>query len=184
MFEGPKNKDSYKKWIANIRQGDKKAFEQLFHKFYSELCIYAAQFLYSRELAKDVVQEVLEKIWENREQWEIATSLRSYLFQAVRNQALNQRQKTKVRQENEKASSQEDIYDTSELTEEEMELIDAIWKVVQELPDRKREIFILSRRHGFTQKEIASILGIARKTVENQMLRALKYIRERLISNQ
>src|SRR5690625_176998 len=75
--------------IQKINQGDESAFEQLFHLYYDRLCMFSAGYVGSSDQARDIVQEVFIALWENRQTLTIETSLKSYLFQAVRNRSTN-----------------------------------------------------------------------------------------------
>lgn len=160
----------------------KTAFETIFNEHYSNLCAYGNNFLKDIEASEEVVQEVFFKLWINRDSLEITTSLKSYLFRAVRNSSLNVLKHVGIRedykQHNERIiqmeeKSQEDQVIVSELEEKIRKAIDA-------LPLERRKIFIMSRYDGLKYKEIAEKLGISVKTVENQMGSALKSLRTEL----
>lgn len=168
--------------VERIRSGDHIAFEILFNKYYSRLCVFSNSYVKSLDIARDVVQEVFIKIWNNREEFHISQSLKAYLYMAVRNQSLNflQQRKQKLRLE-ERLKKQQDLSD--EIRQDEFnteELTEKVWKLVEELPERRRTIFILYRKHGLSYLEIAEVMDIARKTVENQMGKSLKFLRENL----
>lgn len=168
--------------VKKIREGDKDAFERLFHKYYARLCVFSNSYVKSIDTSRDVVQDVYIKIWDNRENFFITQSLKAYLYQAVRNQSLNYIDKNSQKLRLEKnltklkeldASENETELNTEELTEK-------IWKLVDQLPERRRTIFILYRKHGLSYKEIGEVMDIKRKTVENQMGRSLKFLRDQL----
>lgn len=168
--------------VERIRSGDHIAFETLFNKYYSRLCVFSNSYVKSLDIARDVVQEVFIKIWNNREEFHISQSLKAYLYMAVRNQSLNflQQRKQKQRLE-ERLKKQQDLND--EIKQDEFnteELTEKVWKLVEQLPERRRTIFILYRKHGLSYLEIAEVMDIARKTVENQMGKSLKFLRENL----
>ncbi|WP_069130300.1 RNA polymerase sigma-70 factor [Rhodohalobacter halophilus] len=174
--------NSYHKIVEKIRSGDQYAFEKMFHAYYSKLCVFSNSYVKSLDLARDVVQEVFIKIWDNHQEFEIRQSLKAYLYQAVRNQSLNQIEKNK-----QKRRLSESLKKHEEITEEvespdlnTEELTQKIWKLVEELPERRRSIFILYRKHGLSYKEIAEVMDIKRKTVENQMGKSLQFLREQL----
>jgi RNA polymerase sigma-70 factor (ECF subfamily) len=173
--------------LRRIRNGDEKAFEELFFKYYQNLCIFAVKIVKSPELAKDCVQEVFLKLWRNREDWEITYSLSVYLYKAVRNQALNKDEKQKnyrdyAQKYYEEGFSKERKH--RELSYKESKLITKIWDIAEGMPERRRMVFELHRKDGLSYKEIAKVMDITRKTVENHMGRALQDIREQLIHNE
>lgn len=158
---------------------NKAQFEELFNLHYSNLCAYANNFLKELEASEEVVQEVLFKVWTNRDKLEITTSIQSYLFRAVRNSCLNVIKHVNIREEykihNERViemeeRSQEDEVIISELEQKIREAIDL-------LPTERKKVFIMSRYDGLKYKEIAEKLKISVKTVENQMGSALKFLR-------
>lgn len=170
------------KIVEKIQSGDQRAFEKMFYAYYSKLCVFSNSHVKSLDVARDVVQEVFIKIWDNHEEFEIRHSLKGYLYQAVRNQSLNYIEKSK-----QKRRLGESLRKHEELMKEEHpedlnteELAQKVWRLVDELPERRRSIFILYRKHGLSYKEIAEVMEIKRKTVENQMGKSLQFLRNRL----
>ena len=169
--------------IRRIRCGDDKAFEELFFKYYQSLCSFAVKFVKSREGAKDCVQEVFLKIWRNREDWEINYSLSVYVYRAVRNQALNKLEKQENYYEYARQYFEEgfgELKGPGELSGDDTRMIELIWEIAETMPERRRTVFELQRKHGLSYKEISRVMDITRKTVENHMGRALQDIREQL----
>ena len=175
------SRESELELLARIASGDRGAFEQLFREHYAALVRFGEGLLRSRELAEDTVQEVLLNLWRQRETVRVDDSLRAYLYRAVRNRALNHIRNERVRRE----AVPQIVRETREaagadagLVETELEA--AVRAAIAELPPRCREVFELSRVRGLKYAEIAETLGISIKTVETQMGRALKSLRERL----
>lgn len=158
-------------------------FEVLFKAHYSSLCSYANMYLNDLDAAEDMVQEVFFKFWQNMADTEIRTSVKSYLFRAVRNACLNLIDHLKVREEYGKHLKIEmpggPVTDSDEPIVSELE--ERIRVAIDALPPERRKIFILSRYEGLKYKEIADKHGISVKTVENQMGKALAFLREQLI---
>ena len=167
--------------VTRIIRGDREAFELLFREHYASLVRFAEGLVRSREVAEDTVQEVLFNLWRQRETLRVEESVRAYLFRSVRNRALNHLRNERVRHEavphlvNEAPAA---AAGDSRVVEGELE--QAIRNAVAELPPRCREVFELSRAQGLRYSEIAATLGISVKTVETQMGRALKTLRDRL----
>lgn len=165
--------------ISNISRSD---FELLFRTHYSDLCAYANVYIKELDASEELVQEVFFKLWSKRESIEITSSMQSYLFRAVRNSSLNLikhiniREDYKSHNEREISRSEMEHYDGMEASELEQKINEAI----DELPSERRKIFIMSRYDGLKYSEIAEKLEISPKTVENQMGKALKYMREHL----
>lgn len=154
----------------------------LFRSHYSGLCAYANQFLHDPDAAEEVVQEIMFRIWTNRSTLVISISMKSYLFRAVRNGCMNVLKHQKVRQEY-TASKEQDAHDYQQSREDELiitELEEKIREAIDHLPMERRKVFIMSRYDGMTYNQIAEKLGISVKTVENQMGKALKSLREEL----
>jgi RNA polymerase sigma-70 factor, ECF subfamily len=170
------------KLVEQIRSGDQCAFEKVFHSYYAKLCVFSNSYVKSLDVSRDVVQEVFIKIWDNRENFTINQSLKAYLYQAVRNHSLNhiEKQNHKRRLQNSLKKYRETFHEesVSELNTEE--LTQKVWKLVELLPERRRTIFILYRKHGLSYAEIGEVMEITRKTVENQMGKSLQFIREQL----
>jgi len=161
---------------------NKAEFEELFNANYSILCAYANGFLKDVDASEEIVQEVMFKVWVNRESLEITSSVRSYLFRAVRNGSLNMLKHVNIREEYKSAKEREDTSFQDSMEDEIIvsELDAKIRAAIDELPMERRKVFIMSRYDGMTYREIAEQLGISVKTVENQMSKALKYLREEL----
>lgn len=172
-------------WVKEIAEGNEAAFEMLFYEFYYKLCNIAYSIVKSRSRARDVVQDVFFKIWKRKADWKVQTSLKVYLYQAVRNEALNSEKKEKAHRRLKDQFShsvilREEVYEEVP-AKEEKELVNKIWQIVTRMPDRRRLVFVLHRKHGLSYKEISRVMDIARKTVENHMGEALKDIREQLL---
>jgi len=158
------------------------AFEALFRAHYSNLCSYACVFLNDLDAAEDIVQEVLYKLWRDRNQLTIKSSLKSYLFRSVRNACLNVISHIAIREEYKNFNEQEIQEAERQFTDQSIvsELELKIRETIEELPTERRRVFLMSRFEGLKYKEIAEKLGVSVKTVENQMYKALQYLRENL----
>jgi RNA polymerase sigma-70 factor (ECF subfamily) len=167
--------------FGKIRNNDEAAFKLIFNSYYSSLCHYALQFINDREHSEEVVQELFVKIWEKRETLNVEISLRHYLFRSVRNQCLNLLQHEKIRKLH--AEKLKDALLSEDAPGDyfiSQEMILKIEESVNSLPEKRREIFRLSREEGLKYREIAEKLHISIKTVEIQMGLALKSLREKL----
>ncbi|MCS5490623.1 RNA polymerase sigma-70 factor [Algoriphagus limi] len=166
----------------SIKLGDEKVLEMLFHEYYQPLCQYAFSILNDREEAEEVVQNSFVRIWEKRKDISIQTSAKAYLYRVVRNSCLNEIKHQKVKIQHQEWSKMDS--DRLELASDTMairgELEQKIKEAMQKLPEQCRLIFSLSRFEELKYKEIADQLNISIKTVENQMGKALKIMREEL----
>lgn len=164
--------------IQEIKKGDRNSFNILFEKYYVRLSRFALSYTKSKDLAEEAVQNMFVKIWCQRNHLEITTSVISYLFTAVKNQALNEIKKLMVRKNYEAEYAEKPIENISSLDEKSFKK--EVDSAVDQLPEKCREIFILSRSDGLTYEEIAEYLNISKKTVDNQMGIAFKKLRELL----
>lgn len=167
--------------LDRLRRGDDAAYEAIFRQWYAPLVATTAALLRDRGPAEEVVQDVMLELWRRRETLTFEQSIRAYLFQASRNRALNylRRQRVETRGEPTIAAGlpTPPQADTG-LREDELRV--AIQDAIGGLPDRCREVFELSRIQGLKYSEIATTLGISVKTVEAQMGKALRVMREKL----
>jgi RNA polymerase sigma-70 factor (ECF subfamily) len=167
--------------FERIRQGDEPAFDELFKRWYPRLVRVAEAITRERGPAEEVVQDVMLEIWRRDARAGAPESVPGYLTQSVRNRALNQVRRRKVERSGEpriKMAMNPPVASDARAVERELDV--AVRAAVAELPDRCREIFELSRVQGLKYDEIAETLGISVKTVETQMGRALKRLRDRL----
>jgi len=163
-----------------VREGDEAAFEQIFRTYYARLVSFACTKLESQALAEEMVQEVFLQIWTRREQWVVERSVAAYVFRAVRNRVLNARRSIRLEVAYEATAACEIEVDTSEPCDgrlRDAEIGAALAHALALLPERPRQVFLLSRRQGLSYAEIADVLGIAVKTVEMHMGRALAQLR-------
>lgn len=168
-----------KKILSRIKKGDIKQFEILFKEYYEMLCHFGVKYVKNIEQSEEVVQDTFYNIWKNKETLNITTSLKSYLFTAVRNNCLQvlRTRSLDVKYENYYKSHyvNESISPSDELNAKELSNI--INKALNSLPERCREIFKMSRYEGLKYHEIAERLSISIKTVEANMGKALKHFR-------
>jgi RNA polymerase sigma-70 factor (ECF subfamily) len=167
--------------LARLRAGDADAFDAVFRSLYPPLVGLADGMLRQRAVAEEVVQDVMLELWRRRESLVLEESLRAYLFRAVRNRALNHLRHEKVERRGEPfAAGEPSSPPSAQAALEEEEIDAALREAVGALPERCREVFELSRVRGLRYAEIAAAMGISVKTVEAQMGKALRLLRERL----
>lgn len=175
--------DIYENIAQKIKEGDEKAFEVVFRKHYSGMCGYVSRYIDDPDQAEEIVQEVFYNFWNKRTDIHITGSLESYLFRSARNSSLNYIKHLKVRHEyvmaREVLLKEEESRTTDEIVE--LELHQKIDECIEQLPAERQRIFKMSRFDGLKNKEIAEKLDISIKTVEAQMGKALKYLRENLV---
>jgi RNA polymerase sigma-70 factor (ECF subfamily) len=168
--------------VSRLQNKDSSAFALVFRSNFGPLISYAMRFLDTREEAEEIVQDVFVKFWDKCEDLAPDSSIKSYLYRSVHNTCLNQLKHQKVKD----AYRQHVIAymeRTSEITIEHSDpdkLRSEIMEAIDELPPRCSEIFKLSRLEGLKYQEIADHLEISVKTVEVQMGKALRVLREKL----
>lgn len=168
--------------FSRVKTGDVQAYELLFKQFYQRLCHYAFVLLKDMDESEETVQQVFIAIWDKKDQIEIETSLQSYLYRAVNNACLNKikQQKTRSRHHDHIRYASADSDHSTGQAVISKELEENIYAAVDRLPEQCGLIFRLSRFEGMRYQQIADELGISVKTVENQLGKALKLMREEL----
>lgn len=167
--------------IALLAKNSDLAIEQIFQKYYEYLCNIIYRYLRDGALAEDIAQDVFMELWRKHSSIRIQTSLKAYLKRAAVNKTLNFIRDNKISfdGEDELPGLQGNMVSaTAQMEAEEMQLL--INQAIDELPERCRMIFLLSRFEDMTYKEIAQKLNISVKTVENQISKALKVLRDTL----
>ena len=172
--------------LTLLRRGEISAFVDIYTTYYDALLNYADRLLNDMEAARDVVQQVYYKMWENRDTLNISLSVKAYLFKSVYHGSLN----TLAHQKNIQKYEQEqmtDFYFSTVIQSPEAE--EALWKsdieqAIQEaiatLPEKCREVFVLSKIEGLKNREIAEKLNISVNTVKTQKRKAYAFLREEL----
>ncbi|MFZ4521977.1 MAG: RNA polymerase sigma-70 factor [Bacteroidales bacterium] len=163
-------------------QFDEHALESLFREHFTGLCQFAAGYVKDDEVAREIVQDSFVILWEKRQTLDLSKSVKSYLSTAVRNKCLN------YLRDHKKFSS--DLLALENLSTEtgyeladklvESDILHQIEHAINELPEKCREIFQLSRIRNLKYQQIADHLQISVKTVESQMSKALQHMRVRL----
>lgn len=169
-------------YYNDLQEDSHEAFDYFFEKYYIPLFAYAKKTLTDTYISEEIVQQAFIDFWENRKRLRIHTSVKSYLFKSVHNDILdfikcsNHKQKESLETLLTSKEPNIEFYDT--LIESEFEHI--MQKAFSALPDQCRVVFFLNRFDGLSYKEIALKQSISIKTVENQIGKALKIIREKL----
>jgi len=170
---------------SRIRAGDVRAFEELFRGSYQSLCRFAYRYLFDTGLAEDLVQDLFASLWADRARLELRGSVRAYLFAAVRNRALNVRKRRlverdwaqdealpQVRRLHRAPASSDQALDTKERDGE-------LNAAIESLPERCRMVMRLRWQEQMSHAEIAAVMGISLKGVEQQLARGLATLRQR-----
>jgi RNA polymerase sigma-70 factor, ECF subfamily len=168
--------------IFLIKNGDQNAFKQFFTLFYSDIYRFLFKYLSNSDDAEDLCQETFIKFWQQRHNIDSSSYPRAYLYKIAKNLAFNHstRNRPSVSYDHNlklvslAGNDPQMDYDNAELAE-------VCRKVINELPERCRMTFILSRYEGFDYSEIAETMGVSMQTVKNQMSKAINYLKKKLV---
>lgn len=156
-----------------------KEFEEFFHRYYTPLGMYVMRICGDANEAEDIVQETFSVAWQKFAKENLPKYFKSYLYTTAHNITID-----RLRQKNhEKGGIPLDEVDELELTEESIDTSERdarLWIAISELPERCRKIFLMAKRDGMSRAEIAEELEISVKTVDNQMTKAFKSLRDSL----
>ncbi len=161
-----------------LRKDADQAIELLFRQYYAYVCKVVYQIVTDAQVAEDIGQDVFFELWRKKGKLKISTSLKAYLKRAAVNKTLNYLRDRKIKWDDEPelpklASDLPDANRPMETAELQRKIDDAI----DQLPERCRIVFMLSRQEDLSYQEIADYLNISTKTVENQISKALKHLR-------
>ncbi|SHF92927.1 RNA polymerase sigma-70 factor, ECF subfamily [Fodinibius roseus] len=168
--------------VERFKHGDQQAFAELYDKYHGKLFRFALSYLKSKEEAEDVVHDLFVKLWEKKEQLQENENFDAYLFTVSKNHILNRIRNKKVRRDCRNSIQKSiDIHANPTIRQVSGAEYKAIYdKALTLLPDRRKQVYLLSRQEGLTYKEIAAKLDISKNTVEVHIVRALKSIRNSL----
>ncbi|MDO6605196.1 RNA polymerase sigma factor [Arenibacter palladensis] len=167
--------------IDQLEKGNEKAFSFLVENYNHRLCVYANSLVNDPVKSQDIVQNVFIKTWEKRETLRNNLSLKGFMYRAVHNEFIDQYRSTKSLMALEKLYMDTLLQFEMEPESEGLEKIMAmVMGAINELPPKCQQIFLLSKKEGLDNIEIAEYLEISRKTVENQITKAFAILREKL----
>jgi RNA polymerase sigma-70 factor (ECF subfamily) len=163
--------------LEQLRNGEEEAFTVLFRRYYAALCVYARQTVDADD-AEEIVQELMVWLWENREMLVIESTLKSYLFAAVRNgcrtamskKAIRLKAHQQIHEEMSYLFEDPDFYVAEELTVKMEQALAA-------MPETYRNAFVSNRFEQKTYSQIAEEAGVSPKTVDYRIQQALKRLR-------
>jgi RNA polymerase sigma-70 factor, ECF subfamily len=157
-------------------------YEEMFRSYFASLCYFAQKYVADLDSSKEIVHKVFVNIWENRAGFDFEKPAKSYLFTSVYNRCMNylRDQKKFVTDNNSESYENSKEVSVNEDHLEAAELENQIWNVINTLPEKCKEIFVLNRFDGKKYNEIAEHLNISIKTVETQMSKALSVLRDGL----
>jgi RNA polymerase sigma-70 factor (ECF subfamily) len=167
-------------YLKGLKDGDRFVFEQIFRAYYPILCSYARKYTIDKDTAEEIVQDFFCKLWDKHEEIKINTGFSNYLRKSVINHCLNHTRKMETeRKFIDFGDNLEEVHGTND-HDSNNELSEHITRALLAMPERRREIFELSRFEGLKYHEIAEKLNLNIKTVETQMTRSLEFMRKYL----
>jgi RNA polymerase sigma-70 factor (ECF subfamily) len=173
------------KYVKKLANGDHEAFDVLFTRYYPVVKSFLQGFVKNEDAASDMAQDVFFKIWTNKEALSGVISFKSYLFRMARNRVCDYFEHHAVEEKYDQRLQAEAQNFYSGLIEEELyarELSLLIDIAVGKMPAQRRRVFVMSRKEGFSNDEIAEQLKISKRTVENHITQALQDLRKMIAS--
>ena len=161
------------KFIANLFSDNKTAFKKIYHDEYEHVYRFIFSKLSNHELSKDFCQEAFAKLWQNISKVDLNSNLRSYLFRISQNMVIDHYRKKSTQNEH----AMEENFDVKD-EQNHSEDVDTVLMLLEKLPIKHKEAFLLNRRDGFKYREIAEIFEVSPKTIESWMGSVLKHLRE------
>lgn len=170
--------------VLQIQQDSEYAFKQLYQMYYAKVVSFITGIIKERDIARDLAQDIFINLWLNRKKLDISKNIQNYIFVASRNAAINYLKKELAFSHGTIEAIQADVR-TSDTAEDNLfakEISLLIEMVVSEMPKQRQLIYRLSKEQGLSNEEIASKLGISKRSVENQISMALKEIKRAISS--
>ncbi|MDR1524504.1 MAG: RNA polymerase sigma-70 factor [Tannerella sp.] len=166
--------------FGKIKEGDIETFEKVFRLYYAPLCLYSSGITGRKDVSEEVVQDVFYNIWRDRETVRISHSVKNYLYGAVRNLSLRYLENLSVRERYLKSLPDAASEPSPQEQMEYRELENLVNVTLNKLPKRRLQIFKMHRLDGKKYKEIAESLSISVKTVEAEMTKVYKTLRQEI----
>jgi len=168
--------------VERLLRGDVEAFDSIYYKYSGKLYAFGLKYLRSSAEAKELVQSVFLKVWENHKSLKKETSFKSYLFTIAYNDICKLLRKRNYQQKFIDDTLYENAQSSYEIETgiDSQSVLDQVQQIVNKLPERQKNIFLKSRQEGKSTKEIAEEVGLSIGTVDNYISKALKSIRSRM----
>ncbi|MFO8000172.1 MAG: RNA polymerase sigma-70 factor [Marinilabilia sp.] len=173
-----------KDMVDGLKEGNKTVIDQIYYSYHKRIYAFALSLLKSEEDAVDIVHEVFVKLWKKRRDLEDDTKIEPLIFTITRNTVLSLfRKRASENKYYDQLAGTSDMQNNASNTEEQVNytfLREQVDQLVEQLPDKSRRVYLLSRENGLSNKEISQQLGIAEKTVEDHITKALTFLKKHL----
>lgn len=176
------NNDRVRLIVSELREGSKDAYQLLFNRYAPRIFAFAKSYLKSREDAEELLQELFLKIWEIRATLDDSKNIKSLLFKICINLIYDFIRRKNIEHAYLAFAGQNDQSNSDSTWHEVIyqDMLNHLNKLVDTMPDQRRLIFRLSKEEGLTNDEIAMRLQLSKRTVENQLYRAISFLRDRI----
>lgn len=166
--------------ISEISQRNRQVFEAFFHRHYAPLTRFAERMVLRRPVAEDIVQNLFIHFWEQAPTMRVTTSLRAYLFRAVKNRCLNHLRQLAIQDHHQLLYLEALLATEAHTPTGDIQLEQEIAAALSQLPPRMATVLVMKYRDGQTRQAIAQHLGISENTVKTQLVRGKARLRELL----
>lgn len=168
--------------LSSFKNGDQEAFKLLFKYFYQPLCFFSSKITGNPLDSEDIVQEVFIRVWQKQKNLEDITELKSFLYTSVKNSSLNYLSSNQIKDKHQQylLAQEEDYEGTILQVIVRAEVLRQIFDAVDTLPEQCRKVISMTFEEGKKPKEIAAALGITISTVNNQKMRGISLLKNRL----
>ena len=165
--------------VRKLRDGDSSAFDLLFEQYGGKLFYFVNKYLNVREESEEIVQDVFLNLWKHKKEIRSEEAFKSYLYKIALNNIRNYFIKKQVQEKHKQLIAQKYLIENdSDIDESDYEfVIKQVDQLIEQLPKKRREIFLLSRKEGLDISEIAEYLGISESTVKNQISSAIAFLK-------
>lgn len=169
-------------FVDALKKGEVAAFDKLYYQYSRKLFIFSMKFLKDRQETEDLIQKVFLTIWERRQHLDREKSFEGYLFKIVRNEIYDLLKLRIIREHYADYLLNNQPADPDDL--DKKKLIEQVFQLVNNLPEKRARIFRMSKEEGLTYKEIAGRLQISENTVDTQIRHSLNYLRQEMLKFQ
>lgn len=163
--------------VRKLKDGDSSAFDLLFVGYSSKLFCFVNKYLNLKEESEEIVQDVFLNLWKHRKEIRSEEAFKSYLYKIALNNIRNYFVKKQVREKHKQLIAQEYLIDSDKDEPDYEAVMKQVDRLISLLPQKRREIFLLSRKEGLDTSEIATYLGISESTVKNQISSAIGFLK-------